>query len=920
MQQDAHTRVHRAMKAQNRVSEQLKIGDWVYVLRSNRLNRKWREGPAVVTMLAGASTWVSLRGALYKVATINVRKATEDETKSVRTLNELLPELQSTAMEQRGRRRCVDVTREQPWDAHNEDSTAVPSQEQSRRPSTVDTSDQPPMMPRQSSSSSQLRTPSTPRAGLSEPSQNMPAESASADHLDASMPSSADIPDPAQAAQSAAINLRAVRRGRSPSAPRRVRSKVSGEQVQAHVDRIESALARSVTPTEVASPSLQQDAVTPAEMEVGHVYTWTTESDLWTAQAAQMYFNQSDPDNDVPFRKLEAHELDGFAKAMEKEASSMMIDNKALVPLSLEESRQVRNHKSECILPSRWHFKRKTVETPEGIVKNPKARWILLGHKDSAAVQLGETSYAPTPSLLTINIALQALASAGRKAGTAGFSAAFLQANETSREVYVSQPPEGVPGLDEQVLLRMKVEIYGSTAGPTSWRNTLVPYLKELGYKQSVYDQCLFILPPADIQQSPVISSSFDVQHLMHDTGESLVSHGTRPKVLENKANVDSDIRAHEGLIVLLVDDILEGGGVVHDECMTKLKQRFNLGKHVKLARGALFNGRRLTQNSQGDIKCSMKDYIDDELERLDIPKKKRGDTEKRPPKDSDIPLNAAQCQLLRTVTAKLLWVARQGRPDVLGCSSFLSQVKEQRYTMEHLRDAARAIAHLKQTADLAFTIHAIRPQDIQTDHRGQGGVLIGFTTSALQQGHTAPVSPIAWRGGRLDRVVNSSLAAEAYALQGGVAMAELCNNVWLEASNARWSLTWARHNLGQWESGMQRSTTGVLAARADCSSPLLESVCVTDAKSLYDSLKREAKSREPRVAVAVAELKQGLSVLNLGIRWIPHQAMVCDGFTKCFGQGHLSPLLTLLRSGHAKLVAEDDLLENRKLERVSRG
>eukprot|EP00971_Amphidinium_carterae_P122378 2423307-Amphidinium_carterae.1 len=145
---------------------------------------------------------------------------------------------------------------------------------------------------------------------------------------------------------------------------------------------------------------------------------------------------------------------------MEKEARSMMIDNKALIPLDVETSEQIRMHKPDLILPSRWHFKRKIVETPEGISKTPRARWILLGHKDSAAVELGETSYAPTPSLLTINIVLQALASGKREVGTADFSAAFLQANDTTREVYVSQPPEGVPGLDARALLHMKVEIY----------------------------------------------------------------------------------------------------------------------------------------------------------------------------------------------------------------------------------------------------------------------------------------------------------------------------------------------------------------------------------------------------------------------------------------------------------------------------
>eukprot|EP00971_Amphidinium_carterae_P266178 5279948-Amphidinium_carterae.1 len=907
IQQDAHTRVQRAMKARNRVHDTLKVSDWVYLLRSNRIGKKWREGPAIVTMLAGATAWVSLRGHLYKVATINLRKATEEEIKTVKSLNDLMPELQTTALEQRGRRRYIDVSRESPWDEAGGGSTALPSREMSRRPSTEISEATP------TASASAARMPSTPSLASA-----LPADSTSAN----------TTVDPAQEAHATSAGLHAVRRGRSPSAPRRVRSRVAGPTVQAAVDRIETAIAQGPTQqTETAT-----DPTPDIEMNATYVYTWSDSEALWTSELADTFF--SDPDNDVPFKQLEADELEGFSQAMQKEAKSMMIDNHALEPLTLQESQHIRNHKAELILPSRWHFKRKIVETPEGVVKTPKARWILLGHKDAAAVSLGESSYAPTPSLLTINIVLQALASGRRLVGTADFSAAFLQANETTREVYISQPNEGVPGLDEHILLRMRVEIYGSTAGPSSWRNTLVPYIKKMGYRQSVYDPCLFILPPAAASSVSALPSCYDAQHLLHDTGESLVSHIGNDDATATMAT-QSDVEIHEGLMVLLVDDMLEGGGSKHDECMADLKKRFNLGKHVKLSRpgGALFNGRRLTQDPRDySIRCSMKDYIDEKMEQLTIPKKKRQATQKKPPKDSEIPLNAAQCQLLRTITAKILWVARQGRPDVLGCSSFLSQVKADSYTMEHLRDASRAITHLKQTASMAYTIHSIPPKDIrlvvyadgspgsESDHRGQGGVLIGFTTNTLQEGYSAPVSFIAWRGGRLDRVVTSSLAAEAYALQGGVAMAELCNNIWLEASNARWSLTWARHNLGQWESGVQRSTTGLLVARADCSSPLLESVCVTDAKSLFDSLKREAKSREPRVAVAVAELKQGLSVLNLGIRWIPHQEMICDGFTKSFSQGHLSPLLSLMRTGFARLVAEDKQLENRKLERLHKG
>eukprot|EP00971_Amphidinium_carterae_P014803 292219-Amphidinium_carterae.2 len=419
IQQDVHTRVQRAMIARNRQSEVLKIGDWVYILRSNRLGRKWREGPAIITMLAGATTWVSLRGHLYKVATINVRKATEEECKSVQTVNELLPELQTVAMEQKGRRRFTDVTREPAWeDANNEESTVVPSRELSRRPSTSLASEPLPtgvaheVVANMPSSSSQgaVSLPPTPR----QPDVAMePTET----RITA---------DPAQEAHTASVNLRTVRRGRSPSAPRRVRGRVSGPIVQEHVDRIESTIAQQ--------SSQLPSAETQPFMDVEYVYSWSDEKALWTEQRSEIFF--SDPDNDVPFERLE-----GFAKAMEKEAKSMMVDNQALVPPSLEESQHIRNHKPELILPSRWHFKRKIVETPDGIVKNPKARWILLGHRDRAAVELGESSYAP--SLLTINIVLQALASSQRCAGTADFSAAFLQANHTSREVYVSQPPEG---------------------------------------------------------------------------------------------------------------------------------------------------------------------------------------------------------------------------------------------------------------------------------------------------------------------------------------------------------------------------------------------------------------------------------------------------------------------------------------------
>eukprot|EP00971_Amphidinium_carterae_P318099 6323381-Amphidinium_carterae.1 len=130
-------------------------------------------------------------------------------------------------------------------------------------------------------------------------------------------------------------------------------------------------------------------------------------------------------------------------------------------------------------------------------------------------------------------------------------------------------------------------------------------------------------------------------------------------------------------------------------------------------------------------------------------------------------------------------------------------------------RDASRATARLIQIADLAYTVHAIKLKDIRPVVLDEGSPAFEFDHCA--QGGLR---------GRLDRVVSSSLATEEYALQ------------------------WARHDLGRWETWESVS------------------VLVTDAKSL-------AKSREPRVAVAVAELKQDfpLSILEC-VGCTPHQEM----------------------------------------------
>eukprot|EP00971_Amphidinium_carterae_P242816 4821320-Amphidinium_carterae.1 len=627
---------------------------------------------------------------------------------------------------------------------------------------------------------------------------------------------------------------------------------------------------------------------------------------------------------------------------MEKEAQSMLEDNHALLPLTLQESENIRRDKPQKILPSRWHFKRKTVEDDSGgITKTPKARWVVQGHRDEQAAKLSATSYAPTPSMTTINLVLQAMVAMKQRVRAADFTAAFLQSRPIEREIYVSQPNEGVPGVEPNVLLKMMVEVYGSTSGPSSWRSTLVPVLKSLKYQQSTYDACVFILKPSDVvstTEDPETLSEVDKEQLKHGHGEQLLP---KTKVTKPPDQRQETYQPNEGLIVLLVDDMLECGGATHQQNMKQLCQQFKIGKHVYLDQpgGVLFNGRRLTQNKHGAIECSMADYVQSKLEPVTVPKRtkksKEGTDSQGAVKDKvddAEPLNESQRQMVKSITAKILWLARQGRPDVVGAAAFLSQVTPDELTMTHLKEASRVVQHLRQTKDLSYTIHPIEPMSMKLavfadgspgakgDSRGQGGAMICITTHALHSGQSAPMTPVMWRSGKLDRVTASSLAAEALSLQAAIAMAEMVVDFFTELAHAKWSLQWPRQRLACWEAGFARDLSGMLLAHSSSHDHLQQSICVTDAKSLYDSLRQHVRGREPRLAVTVAELRQGLGLLNMSVRWIPHNLMLVDGFTKPFTKANLSPLLKFLKTGYFKITDEDSQLAARQSEREQLG
>ena len=186
------------------------------------------------------------------------------------------------------------------------------------------------------------------------------------------------------------------------------------------------------------------------------------------------------------------------------------------------------------------------------------------------------------------------------------------------------------------------------------------------------------------------------------------------------------------------------------------------------------------------------------------------------------------------------------------------------------------------------------------------------ITTRSLANGEEALLNIIATRSGKVDRVCASSLSVEAYAMVGAVACAGWVQQAYLEMASSHFNPEHARLRAGEWSHSTaddppRLEFCGILAGRSNCEPKLKECLAITDAKSLYDSMLKEAKGKEPRVALAVGEIKQGLAAIGASPRWVPHNTMIVDGFTKELSKSNLQPLIAVMKAGTYKMKGEHD-------------
>ena len=118
----------------------------------------------------------------------------------------------------------------------------------------------------------------------------------------------------------------------------------------------------------------------------------------------------------------------------------------------------------------------------------------------------------------------------------------------------------------------------------------------------------------------------------------------------------------NDGVIVLIIDDILEGGEPRHHEKIKRLESMYNFGKAKDLCTddGVLFGGRRIWQFPNCDFKVTMKEYIDTRLHQIPVHK-----THKKTMMKPDVDFK------VETVTKDKAWCFRTCLPEgVRDCGS----------------------------------------------------------------------------------------------------------------------------------------------------------------------------------------------------------------------------------------------------------
>ena len=194
--------------------------------------------------------------------------------------------------------------------------------------------------------------------------------------------------------------------------------------------------------------------------------------------------SKSDPDTLMYHEAMMAIDKVEFREAMEIEIKGLELQNTWTIV-----SRSVATELNKKVLPGTWTFKRKRY--PDGRIRKYKARFCVRGDKQVVGIDVFET-YAPVVQWSSVRLCFILSTILGLASRQVDYTNAFVQAKVKS-DMFVELPKGFDPPSENNVVLRLNKNLYGSRDAPLAWFETLRASLIKRGFKPSDVDPCLFI-------------------------------------------------------------------------------------------------------------------------------------------------------------------------------------------------------------------------------------------------------------------------------------------------------------------------------------------------------------------------------------------------------------------------------------------
>lgn len=262
-----------------------------------------------------------------------------------------------------------------------------------------------------------------------------------------------------------------------------------------------------------------------------------------------------------------------------------------------------------------------------------------------------------------------------------------------------------------------------------------------------------------------------------------------------------------------------------------------------------------------------------------------------------EAPVTETEMTKLRGLIGSLQYAVSHTRPDL---ASRLGEIQTQlsKPTVQTLLQGNKVLREAQLTSDVSIFFRNINPDELTHAAFGDAsfaspkqlasfqGSIICATSPKLLKNEKAPISPLTWSSKKINRVVRSTLSAEAFSMSRSVDQLGWMRLLWgtLATDNFDWRKPPEAFKL------------------------LPSAAIVTDCKSLYDLVSRTAipSCEEYRTTLEVLLIRERC-LEHCTFRWIPTSLQLADALTKVMDPGLLR---TVLATGMFQLHDEQASLD----------